>query len=99
MQCCVNGVSNNKVPKFLASVPSETTHVIQIENPLNATHPIIFPLKLNGVTSYFEVRIPTQEESQDRTHSKRALNSAGKNRVCLITGDGLSSLTLKQEDN
>ena len=62
MQCHVNGVMIDEVPKFLAPVTSETMHSIQIENPFDATNPIIIPLKLNGVTSYLEVRTPTQEE-------------------------------------
>ena len=66
MQCCMNGVLINEVPKYLAPVPSETIHAIQIENPIDANHPIIIPLKLNGVTSYFEVRKPTQEEYENQ---------------------------------
>ena len=65
MQHCVNGVVIDEVPKFLAPVPSETTHAKQIANPFDATHPIINPLKLNRVTSYFEVKKSTQEEYQD----------------------------------
>ena len=41
-------------------------HAIQLENPFDATHPINIPLKLNRVTSYFEVRTPTQEEYEDQ---------------------------------
>ena len=57
MQCCMNGILINEVPKFLAPILSGTTHAIQIENPFSATDPLIFPLKLNGATSYFNVRI------------------------------------------
>ena len=28
MQCCVNGVLIDDIPKFLAPIPSETTHAI-----------------------------------------------------------------------
>ena len=66
MQHHVNGVMINEVPKFLAPIPSEIMHAIQIENPFDATHLIIIPLKLNGVTSYFKVRKPTQEEYEDQ---------------------------------
>ena len=31
----------NEVPTFMAPIPSETTHGIQIENPFNVMHPII----------------------------------------------------------
>ena len=66
MQCCMNCVLIYEVPKFLAPNPSETTHAIQLVNPFDATHPIINPLKLNGVTSYCEVR----KHPQDRTHGE-----------------------------
>ena len=61
----MNGVLIDNIPKFLA-VPSETMHAIQLENPFDATHPIIIPLKLNGVATYFEVWTPTQEEYEDQ---------------------------------
>ena len=47
MQCQVNGVLIDEVPKFLEPILSETMHAIQIENAFDATHPIIIPLKLN----------------------------------------------------
>ena len=56
MQCHMNGVLIDEVPKFLAPVLSETTHATQLENSFDATHQIIIPLKLNAVISYFMVR-------------------------------------------
>ena len=56
----------DKVPKFLASIPSETMHAIQITNPFDVTHPITIHLKLSKVTRYFEVRKPTLEEYEDQ---------------------------------
>ena len=61
-----SGVLNDEGPKFLAPIPTETKHDIQIENPFNANHSMIIPLKLNGVTSYFEVRTPSWEEYKDQ---------------------------------
>ena len=58
MQCFMNGVMIDEVSKFLAPVPSETTHAIQLENPFDATHPIIIPFRLKRVTSYYVVRMP-----------------------------------------
>ena len=66
MQCYMNDVFINQVSKFLALIPSETTHAIQLENPFGATHLIIIPFKLNVVTSYFKVRKPTVEEHEDQ---------------------------------
>ena len=53
MKCCMNGVLVDKVPKFLAPIPSETMHAIQIENPFDATYPIIICFKLNEVMGYY----------------------------------------------
>ena len=66
MQCHVKGVLINEVTKFLASIPSETTHTIQLVNPFDATHPIIISLKLNGVTININVRNPAWEEYEDQ---------------------------------
>ena len=101
----------DEVPKFLALIPSETMHAIQIENLFDATHSIVIPLKLNRVASSFKVRIPTGEEYEDQNILKiklttkahhgicLALNIVIRSRVCLTTGDGLSALTLKRGDN
>ena len=55
MQCCLNGVQINEVPKFLAETPSWRTHAIESVDPFDAAHPLIIPLKLSSVTSYFDV--------------------------------------------
>ena len=52
---CINEVLINEVPKFLVLIPSAIMHTIQIMNPFDATHPIIIPLELAEVTSYFDV--------------------------------------------
>ena len=41
-------------------------HAIQIENPFDTPDPIIIPLKLSTVTSYFDVRKPAQDEYEDQ---------------------------------
>ena len=48
-----------KSKNFFALFPSEIFHSLQIMNTFDATHPIIIPLKITGVTSYFDVRKPT----------------------------------------
>ena len=70
MQSCMNGVLIDEVPKFLAPILHETTDATQIENPFDATHIIIIPLKLNRVTTYFKVRKPTWEEYEDQNIPK-----------------------------
>ena len=57
MQCHMNSVLIDEIPKFLAT---------QIKNPFDATHQIIIPLKLTQVTSYFEVRAPTLDMYEDQ---------------------------------
>ena len=54
MQCCMNDVLIDEVPKCLAPVTSETMHAIHTKNPFDTTHPIIIPLNLNGVNSGFK---------------------------------------------
>ena len=66
MQCCMNGVLIDRVPKFLAPITSEIMHPMQLENVFDATQPNIIPLKLKGVTSYIKVRTPTQEEHENQ---------------------------------
>ena len=62
----MNCVLIDEVPKFMALVPNETIHTIQIENPFDVTSPIIIPLKLARASNYFDVRTPTWEEYKDQ---------------------------------
>ena len=62
MQCHLNDAQINEVPKFLAETLSERTHAIELVDPFDATHPLIIPLKLSGVTSYFDVFSPSITE-------------------------------------
>ena len=55
MQCHLNEVHINEVPKFLTETTSETTHAIDLVNPFNATHLLLILLQLSGVTSYFDI--------------------------------------------
>ena len=51
MQHHMNGAVIDEVPKFLASIPIETIHAIQVSNSFKATHPIIIPLQITEETS------------------------------------------------
>ena len=62
MQCLLNGVQISEVPKFLAENQSKTTHAIELDDPFDATHPLIIPLQLGRVTSYFGVYTPSVTE-------------------------------------
>ena len=50
MQCRVNDVIVNDLPKFLASDPTDQTHALTIKDPDNPLQPVILPLNLRGVT-------------------------------------------------
>ena len=65
MQCHLNGVQINEVPKFLAETQSEWTHTIELVNPFEAAHLLIIQLKLSGVISYFDVYSPNITEYED----------------------------------
>ena len=57
MQCRMNDVLIDEVPKFLAPQPSDTTHSIHFKR-----NHLIIPLELDGVISYFPSRKPTPHE-------------------------------------
>jgi hypothetical protein len=50
MQCRVNDVIINNVPKFLATGPTDQTHALTLTDPNNPLQPVILPLFLRGVT-------------------------------------------------
>ena len=66
MQCHLNGVYMNEVPKFLAESPSVTTHTIQLLDLFNATHPLMILHQLSSVTSYFDVYSPSIGEYENK---------------------------------
>ena len=70
MQCCLNGARIDELPKFLADSPSIENHAIQLTDPYDDAHPLLIPLKVHGVTSYFMASKPTIEEyeNQELTH-------------------------------
>ena len=45
----------SEVCKFLAEIPNETTHAIELVDPFDTAHPLIIPLQLSSATSYFDV--------------------------------------------
>ena len=65
MQCRLNDVKISEVPKFLVNDPDEFTHAIAVDDPSGDQDPLIIPLQINGVTSYFPVRTPTTSEWED----------------------------------
>ena len=47
-------MGTNKVPKFLTTNHTSSSHSIMIADPTNAAHPYTIPLQLEGIVSYFE---------------------------------------------
>jgi hypothetical protein len=72
MQCRVNDMIVNDLPKFLAPDPTDQTHALPIKYPDNPLQPVILPLNLRGVTSLLYVRPVTIDEfnslDQPRLH-------------------------------
>jgi hypothetical protein len=62
MQCRVNDVTVNDLPKFLAADPTNQTHALTLTDPDNPLQPVILPLTLRGVTSLLNVRSVTINE-------------------------------------
>jgi hypothetical protein len=59
MQCCINDVTVNNVPKILTPFPTDNTHALVMQNPDDDSTTLSFPLHLQGVRSYLSVRKPT----------------------------------------
>jgi hypothetical protein len=62
MQCRVNDVTVNDLPKFLAANPTDQTHALTINDLNNPLQPVILLLTLRGVTSLLNVRTVTIDE-------------------------------------
>lgn len=62
MQMRLNDVEVNDKPKFLERTPTDKSHAIVVKNGYGDE--VVIPLKLKGVTSYFETRKPTKWEYQ-----------------------------------
>ena len=71
MQCRLNGVLVDEIPKFLAIRPSESTHAISVPDPMLEGAYVVLSLDLCGVTSYVSVRKPSLEEWEDEERFPR----------------------------
>ena len=70
MQCHLNGVQINEVPKFFAKNSRETSNAIEFVDPFDATHPLIILFQLSSATSYFDVYTPSATEYENDDISK-----------------------------
>jgi hypothetical protein len=75
MQCRMNDVTVNNLPKFLAANPTDQTHALTINDPNNPLQPVILPLTLRGVTSLLKVRTVTIDEFNSQDYPRLHLPS------------------------
>jgi hypothetical protein len=75
MQCCVNDVTVNNLPKFLAANPTDQTHELTKSDPNNPLQPVILPLTLRGVTPLLNVRTVTINEINSQHYPSLHLTS------------------------
>jgi hypothetical protein len=62
LQCCMNDVTINNLPNFLAANPTDQMHALTLTDPDNPLQPVILPLTLRGVTLLLNVRSVTINE-------------------------------------
>ena len=62
MQILIHTFKINKIQKFLSEDPNDKTHDFVVDNPINLDQPLITPLVLGGITSYFPFCKPSVRE-------------------------------------
>jgi len=55
MQCRVNDITINNVPKFLMNTPTQDSHSIMANNVNNPLTPLVLPVYIHSVTSWLPV--------------------------------------------
>jgi hypothetical protein len=91
MQCQVNDVIVNEMPKFLAHDLTDHTHALTIRDPHNPAQTVILPLALRGVTLLINVRVPTLDEWNSDAFTRLSLTSES------LTWDLTSTIYSDQE--
>ncbi len=67
IQCHVNDVTVNDLPKFLAANPTDQAHALITNDSDNPYQPVILPLTLRGVTLLLNIRTKTIKTIHDYT--------------------------------
>jgi hypothetical protein len=91
MQCHVNDVIINNLPKFLATDPTDQTHALTLTDPNKPLQLAILPLVLRGVTLVLNVRSMTINEFNSHNHLRLHLTSE------TLTWDPTTNLYEQQE--
>jgi hypothetical protein len=92
MQCHVNDVTVNGLPKFLAANPTDQTHTLTVNDPDNPLQPVILPLTLRGVTLLLNVRTMTINKFNSQDYQRLHLTSE------TLTWDPTTNLYEQQEN-
>ncbi len=92
MQCRVNDVTINNLPKFLAANPTDQTHALTMTDPNNPLQPVILPLTLRGVTSLLNVQTVTIDKFNSQDYPRLHLTSE------TLTRDPATNLYEQQEN-
>jgi hypothetical protein len=91
MQCRLNDVIINNLPKFLATDPTDQTHALTLTDPDNPLQLVILPLILRGVTLVLNVRGTTIDEFNSHDYLRLHLTSE------TLTWDPTTDLYEQQE--
>ncbi len=91
MQCRVNDVILNNLPKFLATDSTDQTHALTLTDPNNPLQPVILPLILRGVTLVLNVTRVTINEFNSHDYLRLHLTSE------TLTWDSKTDLYEQQE--
>ena len=91
MQCRVNDVTVNNLPKFLATDPTDQMHALTLTDPDNPLQLVILPLILRGVTLVLNVRSMTIDEFNSHDYLRLHLTSE------TLTWDPTTDLYEQQE--
>ena len=91
MQCRLNGVTVNDVPKFLLKDPTVNDHAVVIPSDIDESS-LLIPLMLQGVTSYFPVRAATLSEYESDVIPKFHLTAEAP-----IWDPGSSTFSVQEE--
>ncbi len=92
MQCRVNDVIVNDLPKFLATDLTDQTHALTLIDPDNPLQPVILPFILRGVTSVLNVRSVTINKFNSHDYLRLHLTSE------TLTWDPTTDLYEQQEN-
>jgi hypothetical protein len=91
MQCRVNDVTVNDLPKFLATDPTDQMHALTLTDPNIPLQLVIFPLILRGATSVLNVRSVTINDFNSHDYLRLHLTSE------TLTWDPMTDLYEQQE--